>query len=228
MSELAFALMPATLDLMYWPLLLVGAYVLGAVPFSQLIAKARGQDLRSVGTGNIGAGNLTMLFGWQWGLIAALLDAAKGFLPVIVAQRMGLGPGAAGLAGVAAVIGHSWSIFMRGRAGRGLATSAGMLLALDPVLLVWVGGWALVGRKFGSGFGGFLGWGLLPIVAAAMGRPGTESFLLLLLTFVLMARRAQGNHDSEPGMRPAMERIIYDTDRVVEEFPRTANDPLAP
>ena len=65
MSELAFALMPATLDLMYWPLLLVGAYVLGAVPFSQLIAKARGQDLRSVGTGNIGAGNLTMLFGWH-------------------------------------------------------------------------------------------------------------------------------------------------------------------
>jgi len=216
------------MDLIYWPFLLVGAYLLGAIPFAQLLARTRGVDLREVGTGNIGAGNLTGQLGWKYGVAAALLDAAKGFLPVIIARRMGLGPGAAGLAGLFAVVGHNWSIFMRGRAGRGLATSAGLLLALDPILLVWVGGWSLVGRKFGGGIGGFLGWGLLPVVSAAMGRPGTETFLLLLLTFVVMARRVQGNPESAVGIRPAMQRILYDTDHTPEESPERADEPLAP
>ncbi len=220
--------MPDVLNLAYWPVLLVGAYLLGAVPFAHLLGRIRGVDLRSAGSGNVGAGNLTNQLGWRWGTSAALLDAAKGFFPVFIAHRMGMGPGSAGLAGVAAVIGHNWSVFMKGRSGRGLATSAGLLLALDPVLLVWVGGWSAVGRKFGGGFGGFLGWGLLPIVSAAMGRPGTETFLLLLLTFVVMARRVQGNHNSEAGFRPSMQRIIYDTDHAIPELTQTADDPLAP
>ena len=226
--------MPETIDLIYWPVLLAGAYLLGSIPVAQWIARAHGVDLREVGSGNVGAGNLTKQFGWKWGVTAALLDAAKGFLPVFIALRMGLGPGSAGLAGVAAVIGHNWSIFLRGRSGRGLATSAGMLLALDPVMLVWVGGWSLVGRRFGGGFGGFLGWGLLPIVSAIMGRPGSQTFLYLLLTLVLMGRRVQGNPDSEPGFRASMERVVYDMDRApelgksVDEIPPAADDPLAP
>ena len=77
------------MDLIYWPFLLVGAYLLGAIPFAQLLARTRGVDLREVGTGNIGAGNLTGQLGWKYGVAAALLDAAKGFLPVIIARRMG-------------------------------------------------------------------------------------------------------------------------------------------
>ena len=157
-----------------------------------------------------------------------MLDAFKGFLPVFIAQRMGLGPGSAGLAGVAAVIGHNWSIFMRGRAGRGLATSAGLMLALNPVLLVWIGGWALVGLKYGGGFGGFLGWGLLPIVAASMGAPATESLLWFALAILLMARRVQGSKESEPGLGPAMERVLYDSDRVAEALPEASEEPLTP
>lgn len=161
-----------------------------------------------------------------------MLDAAKGFVPVYVAMNvMGLGPGAATIAGIAAVAGHNWSIFMRGRSGRGLATSAGLLLALDPVLLVWVGGWAAVGLRFGGGFGGFMGWGLLPVVSAILGRPSTQTFALVALSVLLMLRRAQGNREQEDrGLRPAVERVLYDTDRAPESSERqeTVDKPLTP
>lgn len=186
---------------------------MGSVPFAQVLARFNGIDLREVGSGNVGAGNLRNQTNWKWGVAAALLDIAKGAIPVLIAREMGLGPGASGLAGLAAVAGHNWSIIMKGRSGRGLATSAGLLLALDPVLVVWVAGWSIAGIKIGGGLGGFLGWALLPVVAAAMQKPGTETFLLALLSLVVMARRVQGNPGDEAGIRPAMERVMFDKDR---------------
>jgi acyl phosphate:glycerol-3-phosphate acyltransferase len=220
--------MPDSPWVLYWPLLLVGAYLLGSIPFAQVLARVRGLDLRNVGTGNVGAGNLTRVAGWPWGLTAGVLDGLKGLFPVLIAQGMGFGNGAAGMVGLMAVIGHNWSVFMRGRSGRGLATSVGLLLALDPVLLVWTTGWSLAGRKFGGGVAGFLGWGLLPIVSTAMGRPATESILLLVLSIVLMVRRMQGNPDSQRGVRPAMRRAIFDTDPDGDAFPQSADDLLTP
>ncbi|NIV34527.1 MAG: acyl-phosphate glycerol 3-phosphate acyltransferase, partial [Anaerolineae bacterium] len=87
----------------------------------------------------------------HWGIAAAILDASKGLVPVLLARQSGLGLGAAGLTGVMAVIGHNWSIWMRGRSGRGLASSAGMLLALDPALIAWTAGWAVAGWRIGGG-----------------------------------------------------------------------------
>jgi glycerol-3-phosphate acyltransferase PlsY len=194
-----------------------------------VLARVRGLDLREVGSGNVGAGNLTRVAGWPWGAGAAILDGLKGLFPVLIAQGMGFGKGAAGMVGLMAVIGHNWSIFMKGRSGRGLATSVGLLLALDPVLLVWTTGWSLAGWRIGGGVAGFLGWGLLPIVSTAMGRPATESILLLVLSIVLMGRRMQGNPDSERGMRPAMRRAIFDTDLTDgDDFPHSADDALTP
>lgn len=220
--------MPDSTWVLYWPVLLVGAYLLGSIPFAQVIARVRGVDLRYVGSGNVGAGNLSRTVGWQWGLAAGVCDGLKGLFPVMLALDMGFGRGSAGLVGLMAVIGHNWSIFMRGRSGRGLATAAGLLFALDPVLLVWTTGWSVAGWRIGGGFGGFFGWGLLPIVSASMGRPATESFLLLALSAVLVLRRMQGNPDSEPGFRPAMRRAVFDTDQGGEDFPRTADDLLTP
>jgi glycerol-3-phosphate acyltransferase PlsY len=220
--------MPESTSIMYWPLLLVGAYLLGSVPFAQVVGRVRGVDLRHVGSGNIGAGNLTRVVGWPWGGAAGILDGLKGLFPVLLAQNMGLGKGAAGMVGLMVVVGHNWSLFMRGRSGRGLATSVGLLLVLDPVLLVWTTGWSVAGWKIGGGVAGFLGWGLLPIVSASMGRPATESFLLLALSGVLMGRRMQGNPDRPRGTRPAMRRAIFDTDPGGEDFPHTADDLLTP
>ncbi|MGH8914047.1 MAG: glycerol-3-phosphate acyltransferase [Acidimicrobiia bacterium] len=220
--------MPDSPWVLYWPLLLMGAYILGSIPFAQVLGRVRGIDLRQVGSGNVGAGNLTRVAGWPWGVAAAVCDGLKGLLPVLLAQSVGFDKGAAGMVGLMAVIGHNWSIFMKGRSGRGLATSVGMLVILDPVLLVWTTGWSVAGWKIGGGVAGFLGWGLLPIVSATMGRPATESLVLLALSGVLMIRRMQGNPDSAPGVRPAMRRAIFDTDPGGEEFPHTADDLLTP
>lgn len=213
-------------SIVYWPLLLAGAYLLGSVPFAQVLARARRVDLREVGTGNVGAGNLTREVGFAWGALAAILDGLKGLLPVFIARQAGLGLGAAGLAGVMAVIGHNWSIWMRGRSGRGLASSAGMLLALDPAMIAWTTGWAVAGWRIGGGLAGFLGWGLLPIVAVGLGRPPTESLVLLLLSTILIGRRMQGNETDEVGMGASLRRAVYDRDNVAGELGEGAEGPL--
>lgn len=208
-----------------WPLLIVAAYVVGSIPWAQLLARLNGADLREVGTGNIGAGNLTKSVGLGWGFAAAILDGLKGLWPVLVSRQVvGLGLGASGVAGLAAVIGHNWSIFVRGRAGRGLAPSAGLMVALDPILMVWVAGWSIAGWRIGGGFAGFLGWGLLPIAALAMGRPGPETLFLVLLAAVLIGRRMQGNPDSPQGAENALRRGVFDADPMLDDFGQTADE----
>lgn len=214
--------------IVYWPLLLAGAYLLGSVPFAQLLAKLHRIDLRQVGSENVGASNLTRSVGLPWGLSAAVLDGLKGLVPVFLARQAGLGLGAAGMAGVAAVIGHNWSIWMRGRAGRGLASSAGMVVALDPAMIVWVAGWSVAGWRIGGGLAGFLGWGFLPLVSVALGRPPTESLVLLLLSVILIGRRMQGNLSDQPGMGPSLRRALYDRDLGADELGEGIEDPLSP
>lgn len=215
--------------ILYWPLMLLGAYVLGSIPFAQVLARVRGLDLREVGSGNVGAGNLTRTIGLGWGVVAAALDGLKGLIPVWLSLHSGLGPGAAGLVGVAAVVGHNWSIFMGGRSGRGLAPAAGLVLALNPALIVWTAGWSAAGWKIGGGLAGFLGWGLLPIVSVALGNSPSESILIMLLSAVLIGRRMQGNLGDDSDTAAMMRRAVYDTDHT-ETAPRgeAADDPLTP
>lgn len=211
-----------------WPLLLAGSYLLGSIPFAQVLARLRGVDLRETGTGNVGAGNLSRSVGWGWGTSAAVLDGLKGLLPVALALASGLGPGASGLAGIAAVVGHNWSIFMKGRSGRGLAAAAGMVLALHPTLVVWTGLWALAGWRIGGGLAGFFGWGLLPIVSVTLGRPITESLVVLLLSTVLIGRRMQGNLGDSMEWADMMRRAIFDREPSAERAGDTADKPLMP
>jgi glycerol-3-phosphate acyltransferase PlsY len=212
--------------ILYWPLLLAGAYLLGSIPFAQVLARLKGIDLREVGSGNVGAGNLTRIAGVAWGGTAGVLDGLKGLIPVWLSLNSGLGLGAAGLVGVAAVVGHNWSIFMRGRSGRGMATSAGLLLALNPALIIWTAGWSVAGWRIGGGLAGFVGWGLLPIVSVALGRPVTESLVILLLSAVLIGRRMQGNVGDDMSGAAMMRRAILDKDEATARSGETADDPL--
>lgn len=216
----------ASSPIVYWPLLLLGAYLLGSVPFAQVLARVNGVDLRYAGTGNVGAGNLRRTVGLWWAGAAALLDGLKGLLPVFFCLRAGLGPGAAGLVGLAAVLGHNWSIFMRGRSGRGLATAFGLILALHPPLAIWTTGWAIAGWKIGGGIAGFIGWGLLPIFTVALGTPVSESLLVLLLSAVLIGRRMQGNPGDVMDRSSMMRRAVYDRELVADGAGERADDPL--
>jgi acyl phosphate:glycerol-3-phosphate acyltransferase len=112
--------------------LCVGAYLAGSIPFGVLAARAKGVDLRQVGSGNIGATNVARALGKGWAIAVLLGDAAKGFVPVWLGRRLGFPAAAVALAGLAAIVGHMFTLFLRGRGGKGVATSLGVALALSP------------------------------------------------------------------------------------------------
>ena len=123
-------------------LLLLGAYILGATPTSYLAGRlGRGIDLREHGSKNLGATNVYRILGWKYAIPVALIDIAKGAVPVLLAPPPGWVPIAAG---VAAVLGHMFSPYVRFKGGKGVATAAGMFLALAPLaLLIALAVWAL-------------------------------------------------------------------------------------
>jgi glycerol-3-phosphate acyltransferase PlsY len=127
---------------MHWVYAALLGYLLGSIPFGLILTRAFGAgDLRSIGSGSIGATNV--LRTGHKGLAAAtvLLDAGKGVLAVLVAAR--LWPGLEGVAAVAVVVGHCFPLWLRFRGGKGFAAAAGVCLALAwPVMLVCAAIWA--------------------------------------------------------------------------------------
>lgn len=115
--------------------LLVLAYLVGGIPFGYLAGRlVKGVDLRRVGSGNLGATNAIRQLGWGWGLAVFGLDVLKGWVAVALAQRLG-GQGPSWLplaAGLAAILGHSFTPYLGFRGGKGVATSAGVFLRLAP------------------------------------------------------------------------------------------------
>jgi len=120
------------------------AYVLGSVPFGVVITRALGLgDLRSIGSGNIGATNVLRTGNKGAALATLLLDAAKGGIAVLIA-RFAVGEDAAQLAGLAAFLGHLYPVWLRFKGGKGVATFLGILLALAwPVGLAACATWAV-------------------------------------------------------------------------------------
>ena len=113
---------------------ILAAYLLGAIPFGLLLARLKGVNLQKVGSGNIGATNVYRCVGKRWGIAAFILDAVKGFVPAFVFPMLvSNAPAWLGLAcGVAAVAGHNWPVWLKFKGGKGVSTSAGMLLGIAP------------------------------------------------------------------------------------------------
>ncbi len=113
--------------------LLIASYLAGGIPFSYLAGRiARDIDLRQVGSGNLGATNAIRELGWGWGVAVLILDAAKGYLAVYLALALAAGGAWPVLAGLAAIVGHSYTPYLRFKGGKGVATSAGVILCLAP------------------------------------------------------------------------------------------------
>jgi glycerol-3-phosphate acyltransferase PlsY len=117
-------------------LLPAAAYLIGSIPFGLLLSRGSGIDIRQHGSGNIGATNVSRLLGKKIGLLTLLLDAAKGWLPVFAASQLGGDGLLIALCGAAAVTGHSFSVFLRFKGGKGVATALGVFLALSPQALL--------------------------------------------------------------------------------------------
>ena len=119
-------------------------YLLGSVPTGYWLARARkGIDIRQFGSGNIGASNVGRVLGKPWGVAVLILDIAKGTLAVIAGQKVFFADSGLVsldayriLCGAGAVCGHNWTMFLGFRGGKGVATSAGVLLGLSPLLLL--------------------------------------------------------------------------------------------
>jgi acyl phosphate:glycerol-3-phosphate acyltransferase len=118
---------------MFMLLALLSAFALGSIPTGVLVARAKGVDLRKVGSGNIGATNVGRALGKPWAIFVLIADASKGAVPVLILGRLSADPWTPALGGLAAVLGQVFSIFLRGRGGKGVATSLGAGMALAPL-----------------------------------------------------------------------------------------------
>ena len=119
-------------------ILIAVGYLLGAVPFGLLIAKAHGIDLRSIGSGNIGATNVARALGKKWAHVCFGLDCLKGLLPMLIAKTLVDSPPAVSelwlwlAVGCAAILGHVFPVYIKFKGGKGVATSLGVMLGLYP------------------------------------------------------------------------------------------------
>jgi glycerol-3-phosphate acyltransferase PlsY len=130
---------------MLWPvernllILIAAAYVAGSIPFGLLVGWSRGIDVRKVGSGNIGASNVGRLLGKEYFFLVMFLDLLKSLIPMLVASFITKGSSATPqlyvlwlMVGFAAILGHMFSLFLKFKGGKGVATSTGVLLGLWP------------------------------------------------------------------------------------------------
>ncbi len=110
------------------------AYFLGTIPSGLLVARLRGVNIQQVGSGNIGATNVLRALGVVPAVIVVILDPLKGAIATLIPSLLGLGPWGVALAGLAVVLGNSFNILLRLRGGKGIATSIGVFLVIDPLV----------------------------------------------------------------------------------------------
>ena len=185
--------MEKQVELILW---IVGAYLVGGVPFGFLIGKMRGVDVRTVGSKNIGATNVYRTVGHPWGFLAFFCDFLKGFVPVFAATRF-LGADWHVAVGLACVVGHTLTPYMKFKGGKGVATAFGMLMALIPalvgvafgifVLTVWISHYISLGSCLAAAFLGVMIW--VPTPLAHAGLP-LQIVMTLLAVFVIWKHRS--------------------------------------
>ena len=209
----------------WFVLLTLGAYLLGSVPASYLAAKlSRGIDLRQCGTGQVGGGNLWRMTSWKLGLPIGIFDLSKGLLMVLVAKLVGLDAGQQLVAGLAAIIGHNWPVFLRFSGGRGIGTTMGVILILPLINDVTL--WAMVAffaiLIIGSiilrssplpALGGAVA---LPVVSWVFHDPilVTSAYLAIVLVIVIKRLTAPRSADATPVSKRQLllNRLFFDRD----------------
>ncbi len=172
----------------------VGAYFLGSIPVGLLVARARGIDIREVGSGNIGATNVARGLGKKIGAGVLVLDALKGALPVLAVRWLGLAhtvnPLIVSAAGFAAVAGHCFPIWLGFHGGKGVATSLGVYLALDPlVTAAGVGVFAVIyaATRIVS-IGSLIAAVAFPVLLLLLGRSDADVTLGIAVALVIIYR----------------------------------------
>ena len=151
----------------------LAAYLIGSIPFALILARRWGADLRQVGSGNLGAANVMRASGVAAGMLVAALDMGKGAASVWLATRIGDGAELPAAAGLAAIVGHVYPVWLRFRGGKGVATACGVFSMLTPLavppalaifaVVVWLTQYVSLGSVLASM--------ALPPIAYALGTP---------------------------------------------------------
>ena len=201
--------------------ILVLSFAVGAIPFSYVAGRrARGVDLRRVGTGTVSGTSLYRVAGFGPLAAAGVLDVAKGAAGPGLAMAAGH-PALAAVAGGAAVAGHNWSPFLRGAGGRGISPALGALLvvAWPGAVMLLVG--MILGKVFGETAVGALvaEVALTPVLAVTHGAVGALAGISIAIP--MLVKRVVGNTRAKPPRgRTYRNRILYDRDdRIAPQTP---------
>jgi glycerol-3-phosphate acyltransferase PlsY len=171
----------------FFPYLLAAllGYLLGSIPFGFLLTKIAGLgDIRAIGSGNIGATNVLRTGKKGLAALTLLLDGGKGAVAVLIAQS--IWPATGAVAGLAALLGHIFPIWLKGKGGKGVATTLGIIVALSwPIGLITIALWLLIGALFRySSLAALVSIGLVPLVAFLFRRPDITWLSLVIIIFV--------------------------------------------
>ena len=203
-------------------LLVVGAFLVGSIPTGYLVSRyAAGIDIRDYGSGNAGASNVIAHVGMWIGAAQGLFDClVKGALPVLVGAYIDANPWAQGGAGIAAVVGHNWSPFLRFTGGRGVATGIGALLGLmlwRELLIMAV--LSLILMRIATrdtGLWTLMSIVLLPALAYVLGQPPEKVLTVVAIGALLVFKRLTANWEPIPSeygvLRVLAFRILWDRD----------------
>ena len=170
--------------------LLVAAYLLGSIPFGLLLAKAMGEgDLRAIGSGNIGATNALRTGNKKLAALTLLLDLLKGTLAVLIANAFH--PDVAPFAGLVAVLGHVFPVWLKFKGGKGVATALGIILGLNFwIFLAMVATWGcMFNWKKVSSLSALTAFALAPVYSAFARDMNLSLVILLLAVFIFWTHR---------------------------------------
>ncbi len=201
---------------------IAGAYLFAGVPSAYLIARRKkGIDIRTYGSGNMGATNLMAHVGsWTGFLIGTYDCVVKGTVPVLVAKALGLSLEIQGIAGLAAIAGHNWSPYMSFAGGRGVATGIGVIFGIfmwkEMLILTFVMGFLgrLVFKE--TGFWTLVSLIALPLLAVLFGQSAEVIYTTVGIVFLLVAKRLMANGETHVAgdslNRVLLNRILWDRD----------------
>ena len=180
-------------------------YIIGSIPFGYLAGIAKGVDIREKGSGNMGTTNTIRILGWKIGSLVFIADTTKGAIPLLLFGA--LGTSAANLpltVGIAVILGHNYSCFLRFKGGKGIATTAGMLIVWAPVVLgIALATWLIaLGLTRTVAVASVAAATILPL-AMWVAKPSPTAIGIAIFIAIMAAHRHRSNFTQIPLEEPA-------------------------